>query len=240
MLAPAPKRCGLTLAELVVVVVIMVALAGLLIPQLAQTTDQTRIRTTLVTMNKLRDVLVGTPSTPGYFQDMDLPPTATGSVQNLDVYMEDLYWNPAATSYSVVYTNTFDPNAKLGWRGPYLTNSGGAFNTAALDPSFASYVRPRGGWTPPIPAPPAVLDAWGNPIVLQWPLTSDAASTRATYVRLVSAGPPSANTAAGPRSVIDTPNTSLMPTPDLRRNDLVLFLRVADPYGTNPLQGANP
>jgi len=228
------KRRGLTLGELVVVLLIFTALAGLLIPQMASTTDTAKVRTTVVTMSRLRDVLIGTPPTPGYFLDMVIPGSVTGSSLNQDVFLEDLYWYPAASGPSTVYANTFAPNTKLGWRGPYLANSGGPFNVLALDVSFAPYIRPR-AWTPPAP-PPAALDGWGNPIILQWPVTGNANDPM--FVRLVSAGPPSKNTGAGVVSTIVTPVNVQMPLPSQRGNNLLLFLRAADPYASLP--GATP
>ena len=159
---------------------------------------------------------------------MAIPGGVTGSSLNYgDVFLEDLYWNPAATSASTVYTTTFDPTIKLGWRGPYLTNSGGNFNLTSLaDGSFALYTRRPSTLTPQI------VDAWDNPIILQWPSTGSASD--AMYIRLVSAGPPSKTTGAGAISSIDTPANVQMPLPSQRGNDIVLFLRVADPYASLP------
>ena len=61
---------------------------------------------------------------------------------------------------------------------------------------------------------PAMLDAWGSPIIIQWP-TGD---TTGTYVRLVS---------AGPNGKIDTALTDLPASS--RGDDVVLFLRQALP-----------
>lgn len=195
MLVYCQKRRGLTLAELIVVLVVLTAAAGILIPRLTSITEASKLQATQVTMGRLRDVLMGTPGMPGYFQDMELPPTSVGLPQvgsslNQDVYLEDLYWNPAATgpnSVPALYTSTFDPTIKLGWRGPYLTNSAGTLSSA-----LAQYPTSRGRiWpSPPSDSPPAVLDGWGNPIIIQWPQGNGITSAQsAAYVRLVSAGP---------------------------------------------------
>jgi prepilin-type N-terminal cleavage/methylation domain-containing protein len=225
------KRQGLTLAEMVVVLVILVALAGIVVPLFSSSADNSRNEATLASMYRLRDVLIGSSNQPGYLQDMRgvLIPSAqsaTGQSTGIPDKLQDLFVQPTGAP-------NFDPNTKLGWRGPYLTNTGAVFNLKALDPSFN-----------PTPAygtqsAPAILDAWGNPIVLQWPTTNDSVDIRAQYVRLISAGPPSKQTAAGPVAVIGMPANILdpasIPASARGKNNLVLFLRVPDPNATNPL-----
>ena len=68
---------------------------------------------------------------------------------------------------------------------------------------------------------PAVLDAWGRPIVIQVPPSDPS------YARLVS---------AGPNGVIDTPESVLMPTAggtsptNERGDDVIMFLFQPDQY----------
>lgn len=91
----------------------------------------------------------------------------------------------------------FDLNTRLGWHGPYVLH----VRTAA-----------------------DLLDAWGNPVVLQNPADPDAsAEDNARNTRLVS---------PGPDGVLDTPTGVDNLTPgeleDTECNDdLVLFLRIA-------------
>jgi hypothetical protein len=222
------NRLGLTLVELVVVLAVLVAVAGLVIPRLTSVTEESKRQATLVTMGRLRDVLMGTPGMPGYFQDMELSPIGgfypTGSSFNQDVYLEDLYWNPAAiggtSAPNNLYTSTFDPTIKLGWRGPYLTNSAGTLSSA-----LAQYPTSRGRiWpSPPSDSPPAVLDGWGNPIIIQWPQGNGITSAQtAAYVRLVS---------AGRNGVFDSPltvadlTTMWLNASSTGYDDVVLYLR---------------
>ena len=232
MLTRRHEHAALTLLELTVTLVILMAVAGLVVPLLTTTTDAAERRATLANMHKLRDILLGTPDRPGYLQDMqsvavDSKHSAipAANINGVPEYLHDLFLQPSSAP-------NFNIESKLGWRGPYLTNATGRFH-AGLDPSFAAYVDIG------LVDPPAVLDGWGNPIVIQWPSTGDPLETRAKYVRLVSAGPPTLPGLNGKLSVIDTLASELTPqdlTPNERGNDIVLFLRVSDPYAPDVLK----
>ena len=72
----------------------------------------------------------------------------------------------------------FDPVYRVGWRGPYVVANNGSVYTINATTDFLEQYGENGD--------PAVLDGWGNPIVIQNPgLTSDGGQD----VRLVSAGP---------------------------------------------------
>ena len=65
------------------------------------------------------------------------------------------------------------------------------------------------------------LDGWGRAIVLQLPAVDPGISAdELAAVRLIS---------AGPNGVIDTPATTLAPTPAQVGDDLVLYLDMEDP-----------
>jgi len=161
-----PTR-GLTLVELLVVLTILAAIAGILT---ATFSGSIAIRTaggesleddTIVTnasMLEIRDVLIG--------RDLD----ETGYLQHLNQLPERIGFlaqKPAAL-------DDFDPVRKRGWRGPYIQD---------LGTRYGDFTEPGDGFTATygLPDDPAFLDAWRKPIILQEPLTDNA--------RLVSAGP---------------------------------------------------
>jgi len=225
MLLGRQRRAAFSLIELTVTLLILVAVAGLVIPQFATTSQAAERSATLVNMCKLRDILIGTPDRPGYLQDMQSMSVGANATGIPD-FMHDLLIQPAAAV-------SFNVDSKLGWRGPYVANATGHF-TAGLHASFAPYGLPNA---------PAVRDGWGNPIVLQWPNTVDPLNVRAKYVRLISAGAPSLPGANGKVSVIETLDSVLLPedlTPDKRGNDIVVFLRVSDPYAPDVFSKAGP
>ncbi len=226
-----PRRChlkrhssGLTLIELLVVLVILAALAGVVLPHMndlrigpfgtrGESPQEIATKTTLL---RVRAAIMGDESMPGLWQDLG----------GLDKYMPekmgDLLMSDAGlTSLSAVLPASleeYDPNTRLGWRGPYLMSSGARYG--ADDPPYGTE------------GDPAVLDGWGHPVVIQFPTTAvPTDSNRYLYARLVS---------AGPNGVIDTPlslpppNTFSAPPPagvltiDDCGDDSVLFLRVAD------------
>ncbi|MCC5844402.1 MAG: type II secretion system protein GspG [Verrucomicrobia bacterium] len=115
MLPPLSKK-GLTLLELVVVLVVLVALSGIVLSRLGG--DGLRVRgpdgqersgaelVTITNLQRLRDILVGTPDQPGYLQDVGALP------ENL----EALITRPDGVP-------VFDRASRSGWNGPYLTAS---------------------------------------------------------------------------------------------------------------------
>jgi type II secretory pathway pseudopilin PulG len=216
MIASCQKRPGLTLAELLIVLLVLVALAGIIVPRMASATANAKQQTTVATMERLKEIIAGSPQLPGYWNDIlasSSDPTQT------PLTMRDLfYFN---TNLLLQYPQwpslqTFDPNTRHGWRGPYLMNSSGTYpdptNPAVLARGFTATYGALGD--------PAMLDGWGNPIVLQWPqVIGLTLAQEAPYVRLVS---------AGANGVLETP----LGIADLSQNnwlnsgdDIVLYLR---------------
>jgi type II secretory pathway pseudopilin PulG len=204
------KRSALTLVELIVVIFILAVLAGLVVPMIGTTTEDAKLTTTLSSMKSLREAIVA------YHANMkgievqegtEIIPGTTGVPRRL----LHLMTQPPIVQDEL---KQYNPLTQRGWRGPYLASASGKFR-ATLHSSFAAYGSLDS---------PAHLDGWGNPIVIQWPTTSDAVATRARYVRLVSAGPPT----SGEQSTIDTDAATLMPTTAQRGNDIVLFIFVQD------------
>lgn len=171
-------RPAFTLLELIIVLVVLAALAGIVIPLVTTTSDQARETATQASLAELRDVITQ------YYQDMDkkLPrpddPSATSRVDSAQLVY--LFVNPAtfedndsATSDTL---NTWDPRFSLGWRGPYvLERTGGYEVDTAQGNQFTTQYGKNGD--------PCLLDAWQRPIVVQHPVVGPP-----HQVRLVSAG----------------------------------------------------
>jgi prepilin-type N-terminal cleavage/methylation domain-containing protein len=170
------SRRGLTLTELVVVLAILAALGSLLLPAVGHFVNDSRSDVTRASLARLRDV-IGL-----YWNDnQQLPqPNPRISPSRIDApQVRYLFVNPATEDATV----TFNPVYKLGWRGPYVVaNNGSVYTINAA--GFSEQYGETGD--------PAVLDGWGNPIVIQNPLTSlpgGLLPDGSLDVRLVSAGP---------------------------------------------------
>lgn len=235
-------RRGLTLIELLAVLVVLAALGGIMIPLIGDLRvdafgdgegRSAQEIATLSTMQQIRNAIMGSPGQPGYFSDMgDYPRPTEFSVANPGnpgprpdhPQLRYLFINPADEKPIRPRGNDieWDPSTKTGWRGPYMLSATGAFS-ADLHPSFlvdepASTNRLYGDLTDPRDGrnepDPALLDAWGRPIVIQEPL--QVGNPEPFRARLVS---------AGPNGVIDTPPEDRTPDPDEIGDDLLLYLR---------------
>ena len=147
-----------------------------------------------------------------------------------------LFVNPDTETPSQSTTATFLSTRR--WQGPYITHNGARYGQAGS--ASANYANnfttnygiadvvstsSSGVTTITSPGDPTVVDAWGNPIVIQLPNTSAADDW--TYARLVS---------AGPNGVIDTPENVRMPDNTTsatgRGDDVIMFLFRDDQYGS--------
>jgi len=197
------RRHAFTLLEIVVVIAILAVLAGMVVPLIGESRDKANDDAVLVSLNNLRNIILGTPDRPGFRTDtLKLPDRIA------DLVVNPFAGLPASNPDSVLAV--WQINSKLGWRGPYVQNPGGNYFINGARGFTAAYG---------LAGDPAVSDPWGNPIVLQYP--SDAATTDAAlkreFVRLVS---------AGLDGIITTSPDELHPT--TRGDDFVLFLNRAD------------
>lgn len=191
-----PRHPGFTMIELVVVVGILVVLAGMVLPAVQGTQEDSAAAVTNSSMLAVRAAIVGGgPGQPGYRSDMGCLPT----------YMRDLFIMPS-------WAKPFDPLTGRGWRGPYLQDTGAKF------PNWGNGFTIDYGCN----GDPAVLDAWGHPIVIQAPSGLADARQFDPFTRLVSAGSDGG---------LQTPLATPYPTAGQRNDDVVLFLLRAD---TNP------
>jgi prepilin-type N-terminal cleavage/methylation domain-containing protein len=245
------RRPGLTLLELIVVLMILVTLAAIIVPLMNGVSSDAQVTTTNATMAALRTSVMQ------YYQDMKgislsrpIPGTAfvsdsTGMPQTL----KDLQIQPTSTDTSG-HSILFNPATGRGWRGPYVLQATGIFLKVAAAPSLGTSLD--ASFYPGAPSygslgDVAFLDGWGNPIVLQWPSVGTGSTTdpnfdlaqRVQDVRLVSTGPLSMNASGNMAGVIDTlqsvpipigPNTAVLQgEANQRGNDMVLFILIQDP-----------
>jgi prepilin-type N-terminal cleavage/methylation domain-containing protein len=168
-------RCrGLTLLELVVVVAILAFMAGLvsynLSPSQLSFTGPAGGKTagkiaTEVTLGRIKSAIYGSTENPGYWRDM-----------NQDMWFFPRYlewlWRPPSDAADVYGASpeaatyfysmqAFNAVRKVGWRGPYLQFQGAPI---PVDPARGYTARLGGGVGFRSP-----IDAWGNPVVMQWP-----------------------------------------------------------------------
>ena len=173
---PAP-RCGLTLAELLVVLAILAMISAIAIPLAGNYVADSRDAVTRQSLTRLREVIATYWQDSGrQFPQRDATVPAVPSSRMNTPQLRYLFVNPHTNPESV--TITFDPVYRLGWRGPYLVAINGALYTVNAATGFLENYGENGD--------PAVFDGWGQPIVLQNPgLAPDGLQD----VRLVSAGP---------------------------------------------------
>lgn len=196
-----PRRRGMTLLELIVVVAVLAVLAGMVVPLLQDTVETAQETGVRASLAALRDAVMGRPERPGFHTDLRRLPTT----------LAELWVNPDTDPGPGVILKypAFDINTRVGWHGPYLLAPGGSY---AVNPA-AGFTIDYGN-----PGDPAVPDPWGRPIVMQRPTVGTIAE-RELYARLVS---------AGADGILQTPANVLYPTAAQRGDDFVMFLKRAD------------
>ncbi len=157
---------GFTLIEMVVVIGVLVILAALVLPNLADTKSQSMSTTTSASLTAVRDAITGSAAGPGYF----------GNMGQLPATLKDLFVMPAGAA-------PFNPQTGRGWRGPYVMLSQTVSYTVDVSgkSGFTSAYGQNGD--------PAPADAWLRPLVLQIPTAATTVADQKNFARLVSAGP---------------------------------------------------
>lgn len=248
------KRPGLTLLELLVVLVILVSLSTLVVPMIGPFGSQSQAVSTRENLARLQELIVNRYMTDMHAADgtPELPrPGYRGNQDGRQNHPQLRYlfvnpgpvWTNTATTDSAAETPFASSDTTLlsqrRWNGPYLTHQGAKYKinngTSPLNATKTIGFSNIYGLGDTVdsstgeitsPGDPTVFDAWANPIVIQEPTTWD--STMATgadpkkYARLVS---------AGPNGVLETPETTGMPTASQRGDDIIMFLFVPDQYG---------
>lgn len=203
------RRIGLTLAELLLTITIVAAMAALIVPNMTNRNENSRVAITAATLTEIQVALRNFAS--DNFEQLPFPVDATRQQYPQLAY---LYLNPKTflddPSGTGTVKWTYDGVAKCGWSGPYL-RQGGAFQSNPTLGYTVAYGRN---------GDPAPIDAWGQAIVLQQPVVNEGSSSRTSlrYARLVS---------AGCNGVIDTPPDVLVPTLKQTGDDLILTLGTA-------------
>ena len=236
------RRRGLTLLELLVVLVILIATATLIVPVVGGLGGKSQQVTARENLGRLQELLVN--QYKADMGDLPRPNAAYRSSQGLPPLpdtpqLKYLFVNPDTEDLTPSATL---PSGRI-WRGPYVLHRGSRLPPATILVNGSRSANPfYGGQTPSDTGvciygvadvvdgsgnvtkygDPTVIDAWGNPIVIQEPASDK------TYARLVS---------AGPNGVINTDPNVLMPDRTTgangRGDDIVLFLYRADLYGDN-------
>ncbi len=201
---------GLTLFEMVVVLTILMALSAIVVPALSRRMGDARLTVTQHSLQSVRDAVAN-----GYYQDQfeRLPLTLDAS-RVFHPQLVYLFVNPSTYGSVAIGgglpTLGFDPFTKRGWNGPYL-QAGVGTPKYAVDTSrgFTRLYGEDGDAT--------AVDGWGQPIVLQQPisLTDASYSTDLRVTRVVS---------AGPNGVLETPPDVLYPSAAQIGDDVILLV----------------
>ena len=159
------NRRAVTLVELVVVMAILVALAGLVIPQFVSTTEDARGTAGRSSLVEVRDAVLQ------FWNDCKYDPILSA---NPRIQIVDLI-DPRSSNLEVFNPNV--PDSTLGWNGPYLEQSG---RYTVKGSTAVDYTAAYG-----TDDDPAVLDPWLRPFVIQ----EAAPVGNSRQLRIVSAGP---------------------------------------------------
>ncbi|MEL6898436.1 MAG: hypothetical protein AAFP90_20255 [Planctomycetota bacterium] len=211
----------MTLPELLLVLVVVAALGAMVIPRLAQRAEAASASTTRRSMETLRGVIMT-----DYRDDMfEALPYPLSSQRTAHPQLKYLYHNPSAdlTSNPGDFSQTsaweYDASSGRGWSGPYVEPSSLATTNYRVDNDrgFTQHYGESPSSTSGV-HDPAPSDAWGNPIVLQQPVSASGGASRDStlYARLVS---------AGPDGVLQTPRNVMQPTQQQLGDDLLVYLR---------------
>jgi type II secretory pathway pseudopilin PulG len=220
-------QSGMTLLEITVVLLVLIALAGLVVPYVGGTGSAAMCKTTDAALQAVKQAIMGGAAGPGYYADtLGSYPSDQGDA---DYNLKYLFVAGDGNGADPVADwPEYNPKTDTGWRGPYLLTGsvisdtlhgsfGTVFNQAA--PATTAYVHvdittDTGS---------QVFDGWHRPIILQVPYFNDA--LQPDYARLVSAGPGSGLVSG--EATIDT--TIQSADASSRGDDRVLFLKIPDP-----------
>lgn len=174
------RETGVTLIELTVVLLILVALAGVAIPYISGTSSAALCRATDVTMQNVKKVIMER-----YYLDTlgHFPVSKTAGVVGSDYNLKYLFYAGG--------WNLFDPATQIGWRGNYLQGgitltNGENYSATNLHNSFRDWgLAPNNHVNDNLTnGDTVILDGWGRPLILQ--VYPDLSGN--LIARLVSAG----------------------------------------------------
>jgi len=214
---------GMTLIELTVVLLILVALAGLAIPYVGGTNRMAYCEATDASMQAIKTAIMGGGVNSGFYTD--LLGKYPRNKFNVDEYNLRLL-------YEIGGWRAYNPKTAVGWRGPYLMS--GSKIPSGLNDSFKDVYNHSTASDKVVHVDMTAdngshpIDAWGRPIIIQVPYDSSGVANL-DYARLVSAG---AGSGISPSDAsIDTKIEYSTTFPDAadRGDDRVLYLKMPDP-----------
>ena len=182
---------GITLIELTVVLLILIALAGVVTPYVSGTGRMAMCKATDATMQAVKEAIMGGGAGPGFYGDtLGYYPKDTKDTDLTNINLKYLFSKPAGFS-------NYNPKTAVGWRGPYLLSGGAVRDT--LHPSYNDVAKVHVAVDA---SDPVINDAWGRPIIIQVPTVCAGHPDPSDCARLVSAGPGSGIKAI--EAIIDT------------------------------------
>jgi type II secretory pathway pseudopilin PulG len=208
-------QSGMTLLEITVVLLILIALAGLVVPYINITSGTATCQATDATLQAVKQAIMGGAAGPGYYADtLGTYPADRGDI---DYNLKYLFIaGDEDKDDSIPDWPSYNPKTGIGWRGPYLMTGVSLADKTKLAAHFSSdtYVHALAD------GDNIVNDGWGRPIILQVPATCQDCA------RLVSAGP-----GTGPGLSDADIDTAIEGNEgaEVRGDDRVLFLKIADP-----------
>jgi type II secretory pathway pseudopilin PulG len=224
-----PTQSGMTLIELTVVLLVLIALAGLVVPYMGGTSSKALCDATELTMQNLKKIIMEQYflDTLGYFPK----DTKAGTNYNLR-YLIEKPQDAANGGW-----DRYDPETAVGWRGPYVQNG----VTLSTNPD-ASFQNANAVHDNIIANQSQLLDAWGRPLILQVPsqttcdnLTGRSPTKAYECARLVSAG--SGSSLGIGEATLDTviDDDPITPVIEAARNfdDRILYLHIPTPANDN-------
>ena len=232
---------GLTLLELLIVLIILTALGTMLIPSLTWVGGRSQELTTQENLRRIREILLNEYSV--HMGELPRPRAelvADGTREN-NPQLLYLFVNPD-THEDGDPENDWQPQGNVlsgrRWQGPYVQHSGLEYFVSDADSDLSTgtnFTSRYGlGDSTTRVGDPTVTDAWGNPIVIQEPNTDGddtvLSDVDRNHTRLVS---------AGRDGRITTDPDVLMPTLIERGDDHILYLYRHDEYG-DQLLDLNP
>lgn len=135
-----PARTAMTLAELVVVLFILAALGGVMVPMCTENMGSAADNVTRASLAEIRNAMLQ------YWQDthdvvLDGITTSATEADRFEIAW--LFSNPVTGDKTV----QFDPNVRSGWNGPYLTGASAEVAVWGAD---------------------VMLDGWNREIIVQY------------------------------------------------------------------------
>lgn len=235
---------GLSLLELTIVLLILMALASLTLPSFTEVPRYAQCTATKSTMKAIRDALLGGIDGPGYVADVGDFPATLDALFNMPAnYCTS---NPSIITLVACTADggtwqtvtVYNPVTGRGWRGPYLQESIAV--SIALTGNFAlnTHVNPSINVADSI-IPDSFSNGAGirNPIIIQNPGDDAVPDGNDCSVDVTGGTDPNECyrlVSAGADGILDTPLADANVSAATRADDLVLYLGISEPTAILP------